>query len=140
MFKKKSFWMLLLSLIGIIDAAYLTYVHFNLDRSGCAIDGGCNAVLTSSYSEFMGIPLAFFGLLYYLAIFGGTLLYKKSRDKKLFKLVKRLTIVGFVTSLYLVYIQLQILDSICPFCMTSAVTSTLLFVIGYSDLFKKVLK
>lgn len=140
MFKKKSFWMLLLSLIGIIDAAYLTYVHFNLDRSGCAIDGGCNAVLTSSYSEFMGIPLAFFGLLYYLAIFGGTLLYKKSRDKKLFKLVKRLTLVGFVTSLYLVYIQLQILDSICPFCMTSAVTSTLLFVIGYSDLFKKVLK
>lgn len=138
MFRSKSFWMSILSFIGIVDAAYLTYIHFNLDKSGCAVDGGCNAVLTSKYSEFFGLPTAFYGLLYYLFVFGLIFVYQRSRNELYLLIAKRITILGFLTSLALVYIQTQILGSICPFCMTSAVTSTLLFVIGYYDLFKKI--
>ncbi|MFC1649585.1 vitamin K epoxide reductase family protein [Patescibacteria group bacterium] len=138
MFRKKTFWMMMFSLLGLIDAAYLTYVHFNLDKSGCSIDGGCNAVLTSSYSEILGIPTALFGVLYYLGIFGLVFLSIQLKKGRLFYYAKRLTIAGLLTSLVLIYLQTQVIGSLCPFCMTSAVISTLLFLIGYYDFFKRI--
>lgn len=129
-FSRIEFWFLVISLLGIIDAGYLTWNHFFNKYGSCGL-GECDVVLRSEYSEIFGIPTALFGLLYYATIFLGTLLYHKLKKDKLLLYISYFTSVGLITSVLLVYIQIAIIGAICPYCMLSALTSTLLFVAGY---------
>lgn len=66
-------WKTLLAIvliIGIIDASYLTVVHFAPAALKCPTLGtkvNCETVLTSSFSNIMGIPLAVLGLAWFVA-------------------------------------------------------------------------
>ena len=58
-----------LSLIGVLDSFYLTLTKLQRSEAVCSILEGCDVVLNSSYSMVGPIPLAAFGLLYYLFVF-----------------------------------------------------------------------
>src|SRR3989344_2796051 len=67
--KNKSFvFLLLLSLAGFFDSAYLTILHYKNVIPPCAIAKGCETVLTSRFSVFFGIPIALIGSLFFLAL------------------------------------------------------------------------
>ncbi len=54
---------------GLIDAIYLTIHHLTGEKVPCSVTGGCETVLTSSYAEIAGIPLATFGAIaYFIAL------------------------------------------------------------------------
>lgn len=59
---------LVLALLGLIDAAYLTYVKLANTSAACANIGDCDAVNNSIYSEILGIPIALLGGGAYLLI------------------------------------------------------------------------
>ena len=63
------FYLIAAALIGIGDTAFLSYFAFLNAVPGCAI-GGCEQVLTSVYSKFYSIPLAYIGLFYYVGMLG----------------------------------------------------------------------
>ncbi len=48
------------ALCGVADAIYLTVHHYTGEKVPCSIVAGCEQVLTSSYAEIAGIPLAAF--------------------------------------------------------------------------------
>lgn len=121
---------LLFSLIGFIDAGYLTVAHYQHVSPTCSIVAGCDVVTTSKYSEIFGIPVALLGTLYYLTIFILSLIYFDIRAYWVKKWMPYVTIVGLVASAYFVTIQLFILKSICLYCLASAATSTILFILG----------
>lgn len=131
----KSTWLpyafLGVSLFGFLDATYLTVKHLTNSVIPCSITHGCEIVTNSVYSEFFGLPVALFGALFYLTIFLGTFAAMESGSRMLLRLVARLTIAGFLFSLWFVFVQLVLLRAICQWCMLSAITSTLLFVLGY---------
>ena len=118
-----------LSLIGFADTAYLTAKHFLGEIPPCTITG-CEAVLTSTYSEILGIPLSLFGAIYYLTILILSVLYLDKRNSTFLEITSKFTAVGFITSIVLVYLQLYVIKAICQYCMISASTSTLLFLLG----------
>ncbi|MBP9732394.1 MAG: hypothetical protein KBD29_02980, partial [Candidatus Magasanikbacteria bacterium] len=89
--------------------------------------GSCNIVLESMYSKVWGIPLAYLGLLYYTTIFFLLLWLHKLRDARLWYALQGIISFGFLTSLYLVYLQLFVLYTVCPYCMLSAAMSTIMF-------------
>ena len=123
--------MLLLSIIGLADSSYLTSRHI-ISHGGlvtCGIEG-CGPVLNSQYAEMFGIPVAVLGVIFYGLVFLGLLIYLAKQKKRVLKFVSRFTVVGFLASLYFVYLQLFVIESICAFCFVSAITSTLLFVLG----------
>ena len=126
---KTTLSFLILSLIGLVDAGYLTYRHF-VDRYAPCTTGGCEVVLTSQYSEIFGIPTSAFGAAYYATVIAAVVAYLILKNKKIIDYLAYFTAVGFVTSIFLVYIMLGILDSVCLYCLVSAATSTLLFVTG----------
>jgi len=141
--KNHPIWLMGLSFIGFIDSTYLTWYHYAYRFVPCEA-GGCEVVLTSKYSEIFGFPTAGLGAMYYLTVFLGALLFLKTKDsflgikpQRILNIVSHLTIVGIVTSIFLVYIQLAILFSICPYCMFSAATSTLMFLISIPHIFKR---
>ena len=64
----------LFAIIGIADSIYLAVHHYTAEPVPCGITGGCETVLTSSYAEISGIPIAAFGALAYFAAFSFAIL------------------------------------------------------------------
>jgi uncharacterized membrane protein len=113
----------LLALLGVGIAGYLTLVHYTGLEPACTGGGGCEKVQTSEYADVAGIPVALLGLLGYLAI-GGALLVL--RDEPGLLVPAGLAVVGTAFSGYLQYRSLVDVDATCIWCMASAVTMTLL--------------
>lgn len=101
----------------------------------CLVGHKCDEVVFSDYSKFFGIPLEFLGLIYYTytALFYLTYILNSSLiSESVFFISLGLTFGGFLFSIYLTYIQIFKLKSLCTWCISSAVTSTLIFLLSYS--------
>lgn len=130
----QSNWLLfffpILGATGFVDATYLTVKHFLGTPVACSLLRGCETVLTSKYASISGIPVALLGAFYYLTILILAVLYIDSRKQVFLKIIAYLTPVGFLASLSFVYLQIFVIKAICLYCMVSAGTSTLLFILG----------
>jgi uncharacterized membrane protein len=104
----------LLSLAGAGVSAYLTYAHYRGIAPVCTT-GGCEEVQTSRYAEVLGVPVAVLGLVGYVALLATTL----TRAVELAAAAVAMALGGFGFSLYLVYVQLGILDAVCIWCLAS---------------------
>lgn len=122
--------MMLIALIGASDAGYLTAKHFLGTPVPCAIVSGCETVLTSSYANILGIPVALLGTIFYLSIFILSILALDTRSERVTKLLMHLPWAGLLASLYFVGLQFFIIQALCAWCLFSALTSTSLFVLG----------
>ena len=125
-FKSIRILSLIYILIGLADSIYLTWLKFA--NTICGI-GECDLVNASQYSELFGIPIALFGAGTYLVLL--VLVLMKDRVRVLYEYGTvaffGITLIGFLYSSYLTYIELSVLDAICPFCVLSAIMMFLLF-------------
>ncbi len=127
---------LIVSAIGFADATYLTTKHFLGTPVACSILKGCEQVTTSPYSTIGGVPVALLGSLYYLTILILSVVYLDSRKNNILNIIAKITPLGFLASLYFVYLQIFVIKAICLYCMGSAITSTILFILGVNYLAK----
>jgi uncharacterized membrane protein len=105
----------IVTLAGIGVAGYLTWAHFADQSVVCVQGGGCEKVQESSYSEIAGIPVALLGLGSYLTVLG-LLLW----DAAIARLsAATLALVGLLFSVYLVAVQLFVIDAVCVWCMAN---------------------
>jgi uncharacterized membrane protein len=51
-------------------------------------------------------------------------------------LIFGMALTGFLFTLWLVYVELKLLNAICPFCVTSQVAMTIIFIIAVVRLFQ----
>ena len=127
-------WLLLLiilaSFLGFLDASYLTVQHYRDGILPCIGFTGCEQVTTSKYSSIGSVPISLLGGLYYLVIFISAIIFWDTKNNKALKVISYLPIVGFITSIFLLYLQLFVIHAICTYCVVSLITSTLLFVFG----------
>jgi uncharacterized membrane protein len=115
--------MLVLTVIGLGIASYLTYVHYAGIKPACTAGESCTKVQTSVYSKLAGVPVALIGLLGYIAILG-SLLVPQGESTRLATMA--FTLVGFGFSGYLTYRELFSIHAVCEWCATSAGIMTLL--------------
>lgn len=133
--KKKALITLLIlfSLVGLIDAGYLTYQHYANIVPPCPANlpfFECGGVLTSKYATMWEVPTALLGVVYYAFVAFLALLTALS-TKKIWQILTILfTTAGFLVSLYLVYLQLFVIGALCFYCMISAAISSTLFVLA----------
>ena len=120
----------LISFLGFLDASYLAAKYYLGGPIPCAILDGCDTVTTSQYATMAGVPVALLGAIYYLIIFVLAISYLESKKDNLVFLISRLTIVGFLASLWFVYLQVFVLKALCLYCLFSAFTSTTLFIVS----------
>jgi uncharacterized membrane protein len=116
---------LVVSLIGIGIAGYLTYVHYEGLKVLCLSSGGCETVQASSYAKLGGIPVAVLGLLGYIGILGSLAIRGELGRVAGFAIA----LIGFGFSMYLTYRELFTIKAICQWCVSSAVLMTILFVL-----------
>ncbi len=114
--------------IGFLDATYLTTNFFLKAIPPCFVTGGCDVVTTSQYATILGIPIALLGALYYLCVLALWLFYVDKKQKRVLEALPWITSSGFVFSIWLVGLQVFVLNALCSYCLVSAGTSTLLFI------------
>jgi len=116
--------------LGFLDAVYLTTSHYSGVIPPCYVVSGCEQVTTSSYSMILGIPVALMGALYYVAVLGLTLFYIDKKNPLAIKALRALTILGLLFTLWFLYVQAFIINAWCMYCLFSALTSTILFILA----------
>lgn len=122
--RKLRIVLIVLTVIGVGLASYLTYVHFSGIKPLCGRNGGtCEKVQTSQYSKLAGVPVALIGLIGYVAILGTLLVPEDERSRFA---TAALTLGGFGFSAYLTYREVFSLKEICEWCVSSAVLLTVL--------------
>jgi len=117
--------------VGWMVSLMLTAIHLfaipAIPAGSDALTQGSIAVITSPWAYVLGIPLATFGAIYYLVTVGLTLWWFDTRHPLIVKILTPMTASGVLFSAYFVYLQLGVIDEICPFCMVSASATVILF-------------
>jgi uncharacterized membrane protein len=126
-----------LALAGIFISLYLTLYKIGIiGELSCSI-GSCETVNTSKWSRFLGLPVAAWGLLFYLDVFGvalvGTMWRFELEPAISFVLVGEAA-VGVLFSAWLTYLELGVIHAICIWCVTSAVIVTAVLLTAIADL------
>jgi uncharacterized membrane protein len=111
---------LLLCVLGLLDAGYLTYEHFTAATTLACSDTGavnCLKVTTSSYATVLGVPVAVLGVVFFAVM---TLLCLPTAWRHPNPSLRRLRLAaaagGLAMVVYLIWVELFRLDAICLWC------------------------
>jgi len=124
----------LIALIGIVVATYLTYIETTDTTAVCGPVGDCNTVQQSKYAVLFGlIPVGLLGLVGYLVIIGAWSAARLRSDNvadwaKVSLLA--MAVGGTVFSIYLTFLEPFVIGASCMWCLTSAVTITLIMLLS----------
>lgn len=121
---------LVVALLGFTDAAYITIEHFRGVIPPCTLVSGCETVLTSPYANIFGMPVSLLGMIYYLVIAVGVFAYLDSRKTSILKWTLSLTVIGLIMSVWFIIVMAFIVQAWCLYCLGSAVSSVLLFILA----------
>lgn len=124
---------LIIAFLGLSDAIYLLIIKLSSNKALCVPGlGDCWSVNNSIYSEWNGIPISVFGMLAYVSIILLLTLLNRVSFLKNFNhiFVLGISLIGFIFSIYLTYLQIAVIKAICPFCIISAITMTTVFVLS----------
>ena len=128
----------LLALVGLFVALYL-WLHA-LGFGGaikCGAAGGCETVQTSQWAVFLGLPVALYGVVGYLAILMVALAALRpaalTRSNWNVMLVSLAT-VGVLFTAYLTYLELFVIHAICRWCVGSAVIIAAIWIVSLLSL------
>ncbi|HUF65416.1 MAG TPA: vitamin K epoxide reductase family protein [Gemmatimonadaceae bacterium] len=127
-----------LALAGIFIALYLTLHRLGFFGGGglvCTV-GSCDVVNASSWATFLGLPVAVWGLGYYLVTFTVGIVALQERFGDSMQLSRALVFLGatgFLFSAWLTYLELFVIRAICQWCVVSALLATGIFVASLLD-------
>jgi uncharacterized membrane protein len=113
---------IVVAVVGLGIATYLTIVHYAGGSPVCAIAHGCETVQKSDYSKLAGVPVALLGMIGYVGIIGALIKDgERERNAAAF-----FSILGFGFSAWLTYTEIALIDAICIWCVGSAICMTIL--------------
>ncbi len=103
-----------LSVAGVLVAAYLTYVHYEHDALVCGV-GDCALVQTSAYATLAGVPIAVLGLVMYVTMLAlGIIRAMNLRwQEPITAILFSLSLTGLLYAIYLTYVEIWVIDAIC---------------------------
>ena len=124
--------MTVLAIIGLLVSIYMTVYKFTEIEAMCIGSGGCSEVNSSRYSEINGIPVAVLGILGYAAILALLFLEGRSGFFQEYGTMLQfgLSLMGFLFTLYLIYVEVALIGAYCPFCLTSQAVMIIIFIIS----------
>src|SRR5258707_5706200 len=126
-----------LAVLVMVDAIYLTVVHYISQVTLVCSDSGfvnCTRVITSVYSYVPGttIPISVPGLGWCLVLAALAVAGIWLRDERRWLRVAQFgwTLLGMLTALYLIYIEIVLLRNLCAWCTVLHALILLAFLIA----------
>lgn len=128
--------MALIAMIGVFVSLYLTLYKLGYIGTLACGTGACETVQLSKWGDFLGVPVAGWGVVYY----GVVLALAMAGVQERFTGSRRLTIAlllvtgwGVLFTLWLTYLELFVIHAICRWCVGSATMTVLLFALALWD-------
>jgi uncharacterized membrane protein len=121
-----------LAIVGLLVSIYMTIYKVTNNESMCIGSSGCSEVNASRYSEINGIPVAALGVVGYALILALLFLEQRPgffRDNGAY-LFFGVSLMGFLFTLYLIYIEVALIKAYCPFCLASQAIMIAIFIIS----------
>ena len=124
------------ALVGVFVAVYLTLYKLGMIGTLACGTGGCETVQLSKWGDFLGLPVAAWGVGFYVAtlvvaIVGTQERYGDSRAISL--ILVAMSGWGVLFSAWLTYLELAVIHAICRYCVVSAVLVLIIFVLSVMD-------
>ncbi len=124
---------LLVCILGLADAAYLTYAHYtSATNLACSTTGvfNCATVTTSQYSHIFGFPVSVLGLLFFAFMLPFMLPAAWRSSNYLLRAIRLCaSVVGVGVVLWLVYVEIVKLRALCEYCTGVHVLTLALFLV-----------
>jgi uncharacterized membrane protein len=114
-------------------------VNISEKKIACPLDTNCQTVLFSRFSKFLGIPVEILGLVFYTLVVLGSFalfLFPIPNPSSYILGLTFLTLIGFLFSLYLLFVQIFSIQEWCLRCMNTFIISTLIFISTLSSFAK----
>ncbi len=128
-----------LVVLGLAISIYMTIYKLFPDNKMCLGSGGCNVVNASPYSEVNGVPVAVIGIFGYLSLLVVHFFETRSGyfKKNGTLLIFGFALTGFLFTAYLIYVEIVLIQALCPFCVTSQISMTLIFLLSIVRLIRQ---
>ncbi len=121
-----------LTIIGLAVSIYMTIYKLTDNQSMCIGNGGCSKVNSSVYAEVYGVPVAVLGIAGYAALM--VMLFIENRHPFLqangTMIIFGMALIGFLFTLYLIYVEAALIHALCPFCLTSQIAMSIFFILS----------
>ena len=154
---KKNISIQVLALIGLGLAIKLAFIYYsaNYDKyslsSFCSINDfiDCDGAAKTNTAQFIGIPLAWWGIFFYLIVLFLTFVGKLKNIKflkflEVFKTphayIATLGFIAFLISMILAFISLFGIKKVCILCVGTYVLDLIIATVAADGLFKNILK
>jgi uncharacterized membrane protein len=128
--------MALVALIGVFLSLYLTMFKLGYIGTLACGSGSCETVQLSKWGDFLGVPVAAWGVGYYAIVLGLAFAGVQVRYESSARLTKWLVYVtgaGLLFSLWLTYLELFVIHALCRWCLGSAAMTLVLFGLALWD-------
>jgi len=124
------------TVIGLLVAIYMTVYAITSNDNMCVGSQDCSVVNASKYSKIeiagIKIPVAVLGVAGYAAILG-VLLFERNMnflEQNGSLVFFGLSLMGFLFTLYLIYVEIVLIKAYCPFCIASQSAMILIFILS----------
>ena len=126
----------LVALVGLFVSAYLLLYKLGYIGTLACGTGSCETVQASRWATLLGLPVAAWGLGFYVSVLALSLIgtqdrYAESRSLSL--ALVAVTGSGVVFSSWLSYLEEFVIGAWCRWCIVSAVLTMILFVLSLLD-------
>ena len=137
--KRLSQLAIALTILGLLVSIYMTIYKITSNDAMCVGSGDCKTVNASRYAEVYGIPVAVLGVVGYSAILAVLLLQPRVSflQENGTLAFFGLSLVGFLFTLYLIFVEVALIKAYCPFCITSQTAMTLIFILSVISLVRQ---
>jgi uncharacterized membrane protein len=125
-----------LALAGIFLALYLLLYKLGMIGALTCSVGSCETVNTSKWAKFLGLPVAGWGVAWYVATFALAIVSTQERfaeSKTISLAMLFLTSTGLLFSVYLTWLELFVIRAICQWCVVSAILVLVMFILSVLD-------
>ncbi len=127
----------MLALAGIFVACYLLLYKLGLiGHLTCSV-GSCETVNTSRWATFLGVPVAGWGVAFYVGMFALALISTADQHADSVRMSRSLVFAagtGVLFSAWLTWLELFQIHAICQWCVISAIIVTVIFMVSLADL------
>jgi len=128
--------MALIALIGVFVSLYLTLFKLGYIGTLACGSGSCETVQLSKWGDFLGLPVAAWGVGYYAIVLVLAFAGVQERFAQGTRLTSTLVLVtgaGLLYSLWLTYLELFVIHALCRWCLGSAAMTLVLFGLAVWD-------
>ncbi|HSD85176.1 MAG TPA: vitamin K epoxide reductase family protein, partial [Anaerolineae bacterium] len=122
---------IVLTVLGIFVAGYLTWSHYSGEPVYCGGSNSCELVNSSRFAYLGPIPVALIGVTGYVIILVLSLIPRKDDRQWPMLLIFGGALIGTLFQWYLFYIEAAVLQAFCYWCIASQTIITLIFLLSF---------